>query len=76
MGGGGHIVPGRNIFVTDSLNNCFQIVYSSRWVFLTILTLNWPNCFEIGRVINIFVLTANVLKKLDIFSNLNDLVNS
>ena len=63
-------------FFTESLNNCFQKVYSSRWVFLTIQKKNWPNCFEIGRVIIIFVSTANFWKKLDIFSNLNNFVNS
>ena len=46
-------------FFTKSLNNCFQTEYSCRWVFLTIQKKNWPNCFEIGRVINIFVWTAN-----------------
>ena len=35
-------------FFTKSLNNCFQTVYSCRWVFLTIQKKSWPNCFEIG----------------------------
>ena len=51
MGGG----PRRYIYFTKSLNNCFQTEYNCRWVFLTIQKKNRPNCFEIGRVKNIFV---------------------
>ena len=62
-GGGAH--SARTLyFFTKSLNNCFQTVYSCRWAFLTLQKKNWPNCCEIGRVINILVWTSNFFQKL------------
>ena len=49
-----------------ALNNLKRIVIC-RWGFLTIQKKNWAICFELGRVINIVVLTANFWKKMNIF---------
>jgi hypothetical protein len=50
-------------------------LFNSRQAFLTILNKNWSNCFEIGRVIPIFVSRANFWKNWIILSNLNNLVD-
>ena len=62
-------------FLPECLNQIFQTLYGWRQAFLAIQNKNWPNCFKIGRVIQIFVSRANFWKNWTILSNLNNSVN-
>jgi hypothetical protein len=75
-GGGGGAHSARTLeFLPECLNHFFKTLNSSRQAFLTIQKKNWPNCFKIGRVIQIFVSRANFWKNWMILSNLNNSVN-
>jgi hypothetical protein len=62
-------------FLPECLNQFDKTLYSSRQAFLTLQNKNWPICYKIGRVLQIFVLKANFWKNWIILSNLNNLVN-